>query len=178
MSRNRITAEIDDIANGVQLLGKRYPRAAQLLTRVAGRLDLVSNELETRPTKGRKAAPTDTERLPGEWGPEDEYQDSYEADGYHRVPVGKDSVSKAIDKNAADILSDLDFAQTTNGKDGHRIYVQAGQRRRPTRQNGQSRAAGSNWPFADLTPNQLGQYVKSGNWAAVDRAAKMAMNRQ
>jgi hypothetical protein len=166
MARTQITAEIDDIANSVQYLGKKYPRSASTLKKIAARLDLVSNELETQSSKTasrRRAAPSDrSERLPGEWGPEDEYQDSYEADDYHRVPVGKDSLSKAIDKNIPDILSDLDFAQTTNGRDNHRIHIQSSRR-------------ASAWPFADLTPAQFAGFVKAGQWDMVDRAANLAL---
>lgn len=162
MKQNPITAELDDIANSIQFLGKRYPRNATVLTRIAARLDTVSNQLDATPppSRSRKAAAVPE----GEWGPEDTYQDAFEASDYHKVPVGKDSLSKALDKNLSDILSDLEFAQTTNGNDRHKINVQAGRK--------------ASWPFADLSPQGLQRMAEKGDWASISRAAKMAASRQ
>lgn len=163
MPTNRVSAELDDIANGIEKLGKRYPKHTKELRRMAAQLDLVSNQFERNGPGGRQAA----EATPGleEWGPEDTRQDAYEAEDYHKVPVGNDSLAKAIDKNPADILGDLDFAQHTSGRDKHRILVQAGKQ-------GQQRQA--SWPFSDLTPIQFMRFAQQGRWSLVARAAQLA----
>jgi hypothetical protein len=141
---------------------------------LAANLDTVSNQLDTEATKAtravRTAAAGDPDDEQGAWGPEAAYDDSYEADDYHKAPIGNDSLAKAIDKNPADILSDLDFAQSTNGKDKHRILVQSDRRR----SNGR-RAGRTSWPFKDLSPDDLVGFARRGQWDQVRRAANMAM---
>jgi hypothetical protein len=173
MPKHPVTAEIDELADQVQGLSKRYPRHAKRLMALSANLDTVSNQLDveaTRVSAARKEAATDPDLEAGAWGPEDVYDDSYEADDYHKAPVGNDSLAKAIDKNPADILSDLDFAQSTNGKDKHRILVQA-DRSRP-----RGRQAGNAWPFVDLEPEEIASFARQGRWDLVRRAASMAIS--
>ena len=170
--KHPVSPEIDDLADQVQGLSQKYPRHAKRLMALAANLDTVSNQLDTEATRAARASRTaagDPDEEQGAWGPEDVYQDSYEADDYHKVPIGNDSLAKAIDKNPADILSDLDFAQSTNGKDKHRILVQADRNRSSGR-----RAAGA-WPFKDLTPADLTEFARKGEWDKVSRAASMAL---
>jgi len=170
MPKHPVSPELDDLADQVQGLSRRYPRHAKRLMALAANLDTVSNQLDTEATRAsRTAAAGDPDAEQGAWGPEAAYDDSYEADDYHKAPIGNDSLAKAIDKNPADILSDLDFAQSTSGKDKHRILVQADRNRPRGRQ-----AAGS-WPFRDLTPAQLAEFARKGEWDQVRRAASMAM---
>jgi hypothetical protein len=174
MPKHPVTPEIDDLADSVQGLSKKYPRHAKRLMALAANLDTVSNQLDTEATRAFRAASTnrvasDPDEEQGAWGPEDTYQDSYEADDYHKAPVGNDSLAKAIDKNPSDILSDLDFAQSTSGKDKHRILVQS------DRQRSNGRRAASTWPFQDLSPADLTAFVRRGQWDQVRRAASMAM---
>jgi hypothetical protein len=170
MSKHPVTPELDDLADQVQGLSQRYPRHAKRLMALAANLDTVSNQLDTearKATRTRTASDPDAEQ--GAWGPEDVYQDSYEATDYHKAPIGNDSLAKAIDKNPADILSELDFAQSTSGKDKHRILVQA-DRRRPS-----GRKAAGSWPFKDLTPADITEFARRGEWDKVSRAASMAL---
>jgi hypothetical protein len=170
MAKHPVTSELDDLADQVQALSKRYPRHAKRLLALSANLDTVSNELDTQATRTARTAASDPDLESGAWGPEDVYQDSYEASDYHKAPVGSDSLAKAIDKNPADILADLDFAQSTSGKDKHRILVQA-DRQRP---NG--RQARTKWPFGDLTPVELVGFARRGEWEKVRRAASMVLN--
>lgn len=162
MAKTPITAELDEIAGQIQGLVKTNPRAAKLLTRTAARLDMVSNTLEAEVPAKRKAkqeGPAD-DYPEGEFGPENEHQDAFTATNYHKTPIGKDSMSKAIGKNVSEILSDLDFAQRGNSKDKQRINVQAGRR--------------ASWPFSDLTPAHISKMAAAGRWDLVERASKMA----
>jgi hypothetical protein len=169
--RHPVTSELDDLADSVQDLSQKYPRHAKRLMALAANLDTVSNELDTEATRvARTAAAGDPDGEQGAWGPEAAYDDSYEADDYHKAPIGNDSLAKAIDKNPADILSDLDFAQSTSGKDKHRILVQSGRNRSRGRQAGRT-----SWPFNDLSPADLAEFARRGQWDQVRRAATMAM---
>jgi hypothetical protein len=181
MTPSPVSREIDDIADGIQSLEKRHPRHAKRLRALSAQLDVVSNQLDSEekddPTKKeskkksssrRQAAAPDIED--GMWEPEDVYQDSYEADDYHKAPVGNDSLSKAIESNLPDKVSELTFAQNTSGKDKHRILVQAGK----NGQNGQSRQA--SWPFGDITPNDVREWAREGDWESVRRASSMALS--
>lgn len=171
MPKHPVTPELDDLADQVQGLSKRYPRHAKRLMALAANLDTVSNQLDTEAKRAaRTAAAGDPDAEQGAWGPEAAYDDSYEADDYHKAPIGNDSLAKAIDKNPADILSDLDFAQATSGKDKHRILVQS-DRRRPAGR----RAGRTTWPFNDLSPADLAEFARRGQWDQVRRAAAMAM---
>jgi hypothetical protein len=167
--RHPVTSELDDLADSVQGLSQKYPRHAKRLMALAANLDTVSNQLDTEAKRAGRTAAGDPDAEQGAWNPEDVYQDSYEADDYHKAPIGNDSLAKAIDKNPADILSDLDFAQSTSGKDKHRILVQADRKRPSERQ-----AAGS-WPFKDLTPADLTNFARNGEWDKVSRAASMVL---
>lgn len=117
-----ITAEIDDIAEVLETRGDK---------RLAARLDVVSNSLDAI-TETRTAAPNDmvphnaSGTNPGsEDADESARLDAYEAKEYHKMPVGKDSMSKAIGVNLKDIVGRLDFAQDSNEKEGQKISVQA-----------------------------------------------------
>jgi hypothetical protein len=168
MSKHPVTPELDDLADQVQGLSKKYPRHAKRLMALAANLDTVSNQLDTEAVSASRIAAGDPDEEQGSWGTEDTYQDSYEADDYHKVPVGNDSLAKAIDKNPADILSDLNFAQSTNGTDKHRILIQADRNRG-------RRAGRTSWPFKDLSPTDLTDLARKGDWDQVRRAAAMAM---
>jgi len=177
MAKTMITAELDEVAGELQKLAEKNPRAAKVLIRTAKRLDTVSNSLERAAPPAQRQAkqegPAD-DYLPGEFGPENEHQDAFTATNYHKVPIGKDSMSKAIGKNVSEILSDLDFAQRGNATDKNRINVQSGRQpaRKPTRQ------AAADWPFSDLTPETIGKMAAAGRWDLVERATKMAQSRK
>jgi hypothetical protein len=141
-------------------------KIAKMLNRTAGKLDMVSNTLDAIPAKrkAKQEGPAD-EYLPGEFGPENEHQDAYTAKNYHKVPIGKDSMSKAIGKNLGEILSDLDFAQTGNARDKQEINVQAGKN---------LRKASTPWPFKDLSPASFSKMAAQGRWDLIEKASKMA----
>lgn len=184
MAKNLISAELDDIANGMEVLAKKNPRHAKRIKTLCAQLDTVSNQVdgetdkdkdeddntdtdkEERTSSRRQAAAPEIED--GMWPAESDYQDSYEADDYHKVPVGSDSLSKAIDKNVPDIVSELQFAQNTSGKDKHRILIQA------DRHNKNGRTV--SWPFADLTPTHLTNWARQGQWDQIRQAASMALS--
>lgn len=123
-----ILAELDDIASTLQQRG---------FNRLAARTDMVTNTLETHsqrvPTR-RKADIGDNKGLsqggsfkgppPGsDDADEAGHSDQFVAEHYHRVPVGKDSVSRMLGApSVADMLSRLDFA------DEGKINVQASRR--------------------------------------------------
>lgn len=116
-----ITAELDDIAESLQARGD---------SRLAARIDMVSNSLETIKAKPRKASTrTATEDLETDGDDEPGRYDAFTAEVYHREPVGKDSVSKAIGTNLKDIVGRLDFAQDTNDAEGHKIKIQSSKRK-------------------------------------------------
>jgi len=127
MAHEMITAEIDAIAAQLEKNGNPV---------VAARLDSVSNTLDRFAASGKRRAidngdmvhngPRD-ERPPGsEDTDEPEHQDAYEASNYHKVPIGKQSVSDAIGSDITSMLSDLDFAQATGGQEKHEIGGPAG----------------------------------------------------
>jgi hypothetical protein len=153
------SAELDSISLEVQSraasLKAKDPRKAADLMKVAERIDAVANELET---SGKTSSKTAGAEPFEEFGPENEHQDRFEASDYHKVPVGNDSMSKALDKNLSQIVSELEFGQTGNAKDKQRINIQA------------SKA----WPFKDLKPEDLARMASSGDWGSIERAAKMA----
>jgi hypothetical protein len=167
MSKTKITAELDNIANELQTMATGNPKIANVLMRSASKLDLVSNTLEKQKRTAAQESPAD-DYPEGEFGPENEHQDAYEAKpgSYHKVPVGKDSLSKAIGKNISEILSDLDFAQASGGKEKHEINIQA-------RKNSK-KASPKAWPFNDLSPSQLSDLAARGRWDLVGRAASLA----
>lgn len=198
MPDNRISSELDDIANGVEALKKSHPKLAASLTKIAAHIDLVSNSVENR---SRRAATERDDYLPGEFGPEDEHQDSFEATDYHKTPIGKDSVSKAIGKNVADILSDLDLAQRTSPSEGHEVNVQAAKKdpKKPVKKvdpktdkksekksekddksrkdKKPAKKKASEWPFSDISAEDIGKMAAQGRWDLVDRAVAIASGR-
>jgi hypothetical protein len=188
MNTNGVSEEIDDIADGIQALGKAHPKHAKRLRTLCAQLDVVSNQLDSEEpepeeseepeepkektpprtsSRRRQAATPDIED--GLWLPESDYQDSYEAEDYHKAPVGNDSLSKAIDANLPDKVADLTFAQNTSGKDRHRILVQADR-------NGNRNGRRAAWPFGDLTPGTIRDWAMKGEWENIRRAASMALS--
>jgi hypothetical protein len=174
-SEDLIVEELGDIADGIQAMEKEHPRHARQLQALSTQLDIVSNHLDNESKKNksrsgsrRQAAAPDIED--GMWPCEDELQDSYEFDpaDEHKTPIGYDGLSKAIDKNVPDVVGDLQFAQNTDGKDKHRILIQADRR--------QSFNRNSSWPFRDLHPGQIQRWAESGQWGMVRRAASMALS--
>jgi hypothetical protein len=156
----QIQATLDSIATEVQALGKRYPKLASTMNKYAARIDVVTNSIQAGAIR-RAGEERGGERLEGEFGPEDEHQDSFEATNYHKTPIGNDSMSKAIGKNPADILADLDFAQNSGGAEGHEINIQAGR-------------FASSWPFRDLSPKAFVRLAQNGHWDLVGKAARLA----
>jgi hypothetical protein len=123
-----IYQELDDIADALERKG---------YTKLAARLDMASNSLEASDRRlesrqsNRRAESLNTD-LGGdgatdeilddsEEGDDMNYYDPFEADVYHKVPVGNDSVSRMLGTpSAADMLNRLDFAD--NGE----MNIQAG----------------------------------------------------
>jgi hypothetical protein len=128
---SRISSELDDISNSVEALAKGNPKLAKKMASITRNLDIVANTVD-RMAKQEGPAEAYPE---GEFGFENEHQDSYTAKNYHKVPVGADSVAKAIGKNLTDIMADLDFVQTTNPAEKHAINVQASLQRAVKNQN-------------------------------------------
>jgi len=104
---SQIIAELDDIAQSIQKSGD---------IRMATRIDMVSNELESKRTAGLAeglSIPKSSEGGAPGWEDADQgqWQDAYEAGNYHKIPVGKDSMSRYLDiPSPADILDRLEFA--------------------------------------------------------------------
>ena len=118
-----ITAELDNIAAALQKRGE---------VKLAARLDIVSNTLDLREAtlKPKKVAnpndmmPKGPDMNPGsEDADEAGRSDAFEAKNYHKVPVGKDSMSKFLGIQSPDDIN-LDFAQ-----DEGEINIQATKRR-------------------------------------------------
>jgi hypothetical protein len=127
-----IVQELDDLADQLQ---------KSKLVKLASRVDIVSNTLshydrkiqskQPRGTRGAARGPMDMEFperveefLPGsDDADEAGHQDAYSAQAYHKVPVGKDSMSRMLGTpSPADILDRLDIAD-----EGH-INIQASRR--------------------------------------------------
>lgn len=128
-----ITGELDDIATVLQNRG---------FSKLAKRLDTVSNELDARDklraATQQRAAPTNRKAIsdagfampgPGgepnpDWESSEQVGDQFSAEHYHKVPVGKDSMSRMLGApSPADMMNRLDFADT--GK----INIQSSHRR-------------------------------------------------
>ena len=126
MAFESIARELDDIANSLEKRGFK---------KLASRLDMVSNTLEAadrRIASRRKAAPNDLMPSAPDGPPpgsedadEAGHYDAYEAKNYHKVPVGKDSLSKMLGApSPADMLNRLEIA--AEGQ----INIQASRRRK------------------------------------------------
>jgi hypothetical protein len=107
MNFQHITAELESIADQLQSKGQ---------VKLARRVDIITNTIEVASKNLKKASPNDMmpkgpDMNPGsEDSDENARLDAFEATHYHRVPVGKDSMSSYLGApSPADM--ELDFAQ-------------------------------------------------------------------
>jgi hypothetical protein len=126
-----IVAELDSIADMVQKQGQ---------SKIAARIDQVSNSLEIQGRKAFKRKADQSEGLsmpsqgnggveanPGSLDADESFwSDSFTADNYHKIPVGQQSMQKAVHggTGAADMLDRLNIAEEGE------VNVQASKRRK------------------------------------------------